>query len=58
MNRITIGSSLLLLCLLAGIALELARPRLAAMCAECGAGPRDPKCPTGYQCIQGKCVKK
>jgi len=59
MERIKLIAVLLLLLLvLAGVTSEFAAPRIVANCAECGDGPRDKKCPKGYRCVKGKCVKR
>lgn len=43
---------------LGGAVWELALPLVSATCAECGNGPRDQKCPRGYQCVDSQCVKR
>jgi hypothetical protein len=58
MERISIGALILFVGLLVGIAVELARPHVAVQCAECGDGPRDRKCPDGFRCVEGRCVKR
>jgi hypothetical protein len=40
------------------IVAEMKTPSLTVMCAECGDGPKDKKCPEGQKCVNSKCVKK
>jgi len=36
---------------------RLIEPPNTAQCSECGSGPKDRKCPDGYHCSDGRCVK-
>ena len=60
MSRSQLIVVLLLLFGLSGLAADFARPRAASGCyaPECGNGPKDKKCPDGYVCKDGRCVKK
>ena len=52
-----IGFSMILMAALAGIAAEFRTAPARVICAECGDGPKDKKCPAGQKCVDGKCVK-
>lgn len=60
MSRIKLIVALLLLFALSGLASDFARHRASSGCYadECGTGPKDKKCPEGYECKDGRCVKK
>jgi hypothetical protein len=59
MNELRAIVMAFVLLLVAGLlAGELKAPSLTAICAECGTGPKDKKCPEGQKCSDGKCVKK